>query len=1327
MCLLQSNMKKNFGYMNRLNKILAALLARLNGGNDNYPIAVNDSFTVAEDTTLTGNLATNDTLSADGGNVFSLGTPPVNGNAVINANGTFTYTPNPNYNGSDSFTYALTDSDGDISIATVSLTVTSVDDLPVAVNDSFTVNQDTNLTGNLATNDTLSQDGGNSFSKVSGPSHGTATVNANGTFTYQPTAGYSGTDSFVYRITDADGDQSTATVTITINELVVNPPTLADLEPYRQSSTSWVGIPYGDAEWTEDFQDFTQLFDVDLPSTPPPVNGYPVVTWWHANGQTRNIAPGGDINTLKQDLLAAGFVFMSFDFRHPAVNVAYGAPHNDVGYATQMARALSEALNLDQNHFYGVSRSRGSLCIWQNLQPDLASPTASTWQGRQSSWLRGIWAYNGQTTYSTTEFANLFIKANQRAGFLALNPDDPRWGSALQSVATAPHIPYIRILHEKAYPTGLVNAADADVHFPGFGSALIDRYVTNGYADFISGDDLIPSDQGYNGAVAWFLGLYETPSSTVDDLGMLGGQPGRMSDFINDPLTNDLMKRARTMAPVNNPGAYYEKPFPLDVVQLVRGSGIVTVTLNSTQDLVDFPLYTGQYLVLTCLSSSGFDVDHVKITRLTNTTFTYPRTGTNKTFVADSPYDCEAYLMPYVDIDTVSGHPKADFRALLIRSSGSADTFPDLAGTYTGVFPGTVPTSVQTVPGGALTWTPGSSTFTISVPSASSGALDLICTGVPTDGTFRLPKIRRTTDPQDDRFLRPDALQHYSRFSVIRFMDLGATNANGFVTGQYTRPRIQAGTGLPVEDMIKMCNELNADMWYCIPMLANNGYVDAIAAIIRDQLNSNLKCYFEFSNEVWNEQGPFRQTKTNFMRMRNHLSAFMKGYYGFNQITSVVRSSNVVTVTLTQPVPYTIGQNIAVKLVGDTSANTNSVAVASVTGNTFTYANTGADATLSFSQGAIYGNLSSNILANQTDWDPYEFARRFFGYETYRIGQRIKTVFGENPNRACITLMWQMDMYQGSWDPVTTLMSWLELQYGPPSDWLYAIGGAPYAYAENWSTAPGANNNEKIGNAMMTVLDGLKSKMRYLKYLATKYGLKAFNYEGGPDTVPVGNTAAVDAFWDADQMRVVQEAVLNYTYSYGCDLHMQYNSSNRWDGYTGSTSWGIGSSMTDILPVGNATAPKAKALDNVLSAPPASPDTALLLPGNIVYQNGGTVKADSYPNTGAVNGMRQLYNSTTAHLENLVYVPEERIYYFTIWGKIQIGGGANGARVFVDGQSVGTLNLYSDGTAISTGTAGGYASPSSLAVTLSKGFHVVKVMSPTSTPDGFAVSKIVVL
>jgi VCBS repeat-containing protein len=209
---------------------------------DDVPIAVNDVNTTNEDTPVSGNAATNDTPSGDGGNVWSLvGTNggAAHGTVTMNPDGTYTYTPAANYNGSDVFTYKLCDADGDCSTATVTITINPVDDVPIAVNDVNTTNEDTPVSGNAATNDTPSGDGGNVWSLVGtngGATHGTITMNTNGTYTYTPAANYNGSDVFTYKLCDADGDCSTATVTITINPVNDVPVAVNDVNTTNQNT-----------------------------------------------------------------------------------------------------------------------------------------------------------------------------------------------------------------------------------------------------------------------------------------------------------------------------------------------------------------------------------------------------------------------------------------------------------------------------------------------------------------------------------------------------------------------------------------------------------------------------------------------------------------------------------------------------------------------------------------------------------------------------------------------------------------------------------------------------------------------------------------------------------------------------------------------------------------------------------------------------------------------------------------------------------------------------------------------------------------------------------
>ena len=190
--------------------------------DDQKPIAVDDNLTSGEDIVLQGNVNVNDYPNMKPGDVWSLLTQPLHGTVTMNPDGSFVYTPNPDYNGNDSFTYKLCDTDGDCDDATVFITMTPVDDFPVANDDTFTAHMDGSIDDYVDDNDIPSGDGGNVWSIVKQPTTGTVIFNPDGSFTYTPNVGYLGNDSFTYKLCDVDGDCDEAVVNIVVDDIIPN-------------------------------------------------------------------------------------------------------------------------------------------------------------------------------------------------------------------------------------------------------------------------------------------------------------------------------------------------------------------------------------------------------------------------------------------------------------------------------------------------------------------------------------------------------------------------------------------------------------------------------------------------------------------------------------------------------------------------------------------------------------------------------------------------------------------------------------------------------------------------------------------------------------------------------------------------------------------------------------------------------------------------------------------------------------------------------------------------------------------------------------------------
>ena len=104
-------------------------------------------------------------------------------------------------------------------LATVTLTVIAVNDAPVAAGDAFSTAEDTRLTvpaPGVLGNDTDPDGNPLTAVLVTGPSHGSLTVNTNGSFTYTPAANFAGSDSFTYRASDGTATSTVAMVTLTV-------------------------------------------------------------------------------------------------------------------------------------------------------------------------------------------------------------------------------------------------------------------------------------------------------------------------------------------------------------------------------------------------------------------------------------------------------------------------------------------------------------------------------------------------------------------------------------------------------------------------------------------------------------------------------------------------------------------------------------------------------------------------------------------------------------------------------------------------------------------------------------------------------------------------------------------------------------------------------------------------------------------------------------------------------------------------------------------------------------------------------------------------------
>ncbi|HYB96876.1 MAG TPA: Ig-like domain-containing protein, partial [Vicinamibacterales bacterium] len=160
------------------------------------PVAVNAADSTNEDTAKTITLSASD---ADGDALtYTIVSGPTKGTVTGGTTKTRTYTPHANFFGSDSFTYKANDGLTDSNTATMTITVTGVNDAPVANAQSVSTNEDTAKAITLAGTDV---DGDALRFSYSQPSHGTVT-GTGPNVTYTPAANYAGSDSFTFTASD---------------------------------------------------------------------------------------------------------------------------------------------------------------------------------------------------------------------------------------------------------------------------------------------------------------------------------------------------------------------------------------------------------------------------------------------------------------------------------------------------------------------------------------------------------------------------------------------------------------------------------------------------------------------------------------------------------------------------------------------------------------------------------------------------------------------------------------------------------------------------------------------------------------------------------------------------------------------------------------------------------------------------------------------------------------------------------------------------------------------------------------------------------------------
>jgi VCBS repeat-containing protein len=226
---------------------------------NDLPLAVDDAATLDEDTNLTIPVLSNDSDVDGDALAVSIAGQPTSGSAAVNSDNSIAYTPTANFNGSDSLIYAADDGHGGVVTATVAITVNPVADAPITTDDFATTPEDVSLTISALAND-FDPDGDSlSIAAFTAPLHGGASLNHNGTLSYQPELNFNGSDSFTYQVIDGTAYTVTATVFITVTPVNDAPVASDDQVVLAEDNVADIAVLANDSDVESDALALTGL------------------------------------------------------------------------------------------------------------------------------------------------------------------------------------------------------------------------------------------------------------------------------------------------------------------------------------------------------------------------------------------------------------------------------------------------------------------------------------------------------------------------------------------------------------------------------------------------------------------------------------------------------------------------------------------------------------------------------------------------------------------------------------------------------------------------------------------------------------------------------------------------------------------------------------------------------------------------------------------------------------------------------------------------------------------------------------------------------------
>ncbi|MFT5366863.1 MAG: putative repeat protein (TIGR01451 family), partial [Candidatus Latescibacterota bacterium] len=215
---------------------------------NDVPILLDDAIEMVSDALGEIPVIVND-VDADGDTLTVVAvTQGSNGTVSIGDGSTVSYVPNDNFSGEDTFTYTVSDGKGGTATATVVVSVERLNTSPVAVDDTVETLEDASVTISVLDNDTDENQDVLTITEVSSGTMGSVGIVDGTDVTYSPDENKSGSDSFIYTVSDGHGGTATGTIFVTVTEVNDAPVAIDDIVTGKSNAPVAISVLLNDSD-----------------------------------------------------------------------------------------------------------------------------------------------------------------------------------------------------------------------------------------------------------------------------------------------------------------------------------------------------------------------------------------------------------------------------------------------------------------------------------------------------------------------------------------------------------------------------------------------------------------------------------------------------------------------------------------------------------------------------------------------------------------------------------------------------------------------------------------------------------------------------------------------------------------------------------------------------------------------------------------------------------------------------------------------------------------------------------------------------------------------